>query len=145
VATSKRAPRKTQKKGPSGRGGKKSQKGVSPLFRLRDGLGEAVTREAAAITLVVVGLFFSAAFASGRGAFLGDAGIFAATHLMGKVGLVLAPLVLLGMALLPLLVEPVLDLPRFTGGPPRPGLVLDPATLQLQAVVVEGEPIERAA
>ena len=100
MATSKRAPRKTQKKGPSGRGGKKSQKGVSPLFRLRDGLGEAVTREAAAITLVVVGLFFSAAFASGRGAFLGDAGIFAATHLMGKVGLVLAPLAALAGLLL---------------------------------------------
>jgi DNA segregation ATPase FtsK/SpoIIIE, S-DNA-T family len=92
VATSRRAPKKIQKKGTGGRGGNKAQKkGVSPLFRLRDGLGEVVTREAGGITLVVVGLFFTAAFASGRGAFLGEAGLFAATHLMGKAGLLLAP------------------------------------------------------
>ena len=100
MARSKRAPKKNQKKGANGRGGRKSQKGVSPLSKLRDGLDEAVTREAAGITLVVIGLFFSAAFASGRGAFLGEAGHFAATHLMGNVGLLLAPLAALAGVLL---------------------------------------------
>jgi S-DNA-T family DNA segregation ATPase FtsK/SpoIIIE len=100
VARSKRVPKKNQKKGANGRGGRKSQKGVSPLSKLRDGLDEAVTREAAGITLVVIGLFFSAAFASGRGAFLGEAGHFAATHLMGNVGLLLAPLAALAGVLL---------------------------------------------
>jgi DNA segregation ATPase FtsK/SpoIIIE, S-DNA-T family len=42
--------------------------------------------------LLIVGLFFSAAFLSGRGAFLGEAGLVAATHLMGVAGFALAPL-----------------------------------------------------
>jgi S-DNA-T family DNA segregation ATPase FtsK/SpoIIIE len=100
VVRSKRAPKKNQKKGPNGRGGKKPQKGFSPFSKLRDGLDEAITREAAGITLVVIGLFFSAAFASGRGAFLGAAGHFAATHLMGNAGLLLAPLAALAGILL---------------------------------------------
>jgi len=101
VATSRRAPKKTQKKGPSGRGGgKKPRKGGSPLSGLRDGLGEAFTREAVGLSLVVVGLFFGAAFASGRGAFLGEAGLFAVTHLMGQAGLLLAPLAALAGLLL---------------------------------------------
>jgi S-DNA-T family DNA segregation ATPase FtsK/SpoIIIE len=102
VATSKRAPKKTQKKGPSSRPGgkKKPRKGISPLSRLGEGLGEALTREVAGICLLVVGLFFSAAFASGRGAFLGEAGHFAATHLLGAVGLLLAPLAALAGLLL---------------------------------------------
>ncbi len=50
--------------------------------------------------LLVVGLFFSAAFLSGRGAFLGDAGLLAATHLMGVVGFALAPLATIGGLLL---------------------------------------------
>jgi S-DNA-T family DNA segregation ATPase FtsK/SpoIIIE len=92
VATSRRTSKKTQKKGPSDRRGKKTaQKGVSHLSRWRNGLGEAFTREAAGITLIALGLFFTAAFASGRGAFLGEAGHFAATHLMGRIGLLLAP------------------------------------------------------
>ncbi|MGH3147229.1 MAG: hypothetical protein ACRDTR_15640, partial [Rubrobacter sp.] len=91
MATSKRAPAKRGEKSPSGRGGRKPRKGASPLSRLREGLGAAFTREAVGITLVVLGLFFTAAFASGRGAFLGEAGRIAATHLMGEVGLLLAP------------------------------------------------------
>jgi S-DNA-T family DNA segregation ATPase FtsK/SpoIIIE len=90
VATSKRAPGKTAKRSPS-RKGKKPRKGTSSLVRVRDGLGEAVTREAVGITLLAVGLFFGAAFVSGRGAFLGEAGLFAVTYLMGTVGFVLAP------------------------------------------------------
>jgi S-DNA-T family DNA segregation ATPase FtsK/SpoIIIE len=51
-----------------------------------------VTREIGGGVLLVAGLFFSAAFASGRGAFLGEAGLVAVTHLMGVVGLLVAPL-----------------------------------------------------
>lgn len=51
--------------------------------------------------LLGLGLFFTAAFATGMGAFLGDAGRFAATRLFGVVGLALAPLaVVAGVALL---------------------------------------------
>jgi S-DNA-T family DNA segregation ATPase FtsK/SpoIIIE len=91
VATGKRAPKKTTKKRSSGRG-KAARKGASPLARVRDGLSGAVTREAVGIFLLAVGLFFGAAFASGRGAFLGDAGSFVAAQLFGRVGLALAPL-----------------------------------------------------
>ncbi len=49
-------------------------------------------REAVGITLLALGLFFSAAFLSGRGAFLGEAGLVVATHLMGTAGLSLAPM-----------------------------------------------------
>src|ERR671921_2867948 len=80
----------TAKKRPSGRG-KTTRKGVSPLIRVRDGLTGAVTREAVGIFLLAVGLFFGAAFASGRGAFLGDAGSFVTAQLFGRVGLALAP------------------------------------------------------
>jgi S-DNA-T family DNA segregation ATPase FtsK/SpoIIIE len=91
VAKGKRAPKKTTKKRSSGRG-KAARKGASPLTRVRDGLSGAVTREAVGIFLLAVGLFFGAAFASGRGAFLGDAGSFVTAQLFGRVGLALAPL-----------------------------------------------------
>ena len=91
MATGKRAPKKTTKKRSSGRG-KAARKGTSPLTRVRDGLSGAVTREAVGIFLLAVGLFFGAAFASGRGAFLGDAGYFVTAQLFGRVGLALAPL-----------------------------------------------------
>jgi S-DNA-T family DNA segregation ATPase FtsK/SpoIIIE len=100
VATGKRAPKKTAKKRSSGRG-KRSRKGVSPLTRVRDGLAGAVTREAVGVFLLAVGLFFSAAFASGRGAFLGDAGSFVTAQLFGRIGPALAPLaVVAGLLLL---------------------------------------------
>jgi len=51
-----------------------------------------VSREAVGVFLLALGLFFSAAFASGRGAFLGEAGSFVVTQLLGRVGLALAPL-----------------------------------------------------
>ncbi len=82
------------KKGSSkGRRGKSTRKGPSASDRIRDGLVGAVTREAVGIFLLAVGLFFTAAFASGRGAFLGDAGDFVATGMLGVVGLALAPIV----------------------------------------------------
>jgi DNA segregation ATPase FtsK/SpoIIIE, S-DNA-T family len=71
------------------------------LGRVRDGLAGAVTREAVGVFLLAVGLFFSAAFASGRGAFVGDAGSFVTGQLLGRVGLALAPLsALAGLLLL---------------------------------------------
>jgi len=91
VAKSKRAPKKGTKKGSSGRG-KTRRKSVSPLTRLREGLTEAVTREAVGVFLLALGLFFSAAFVSGRGAFLGDAGSFVTAQMLGRVGFALAPL-----------------------------------------------------
>ncbi|HET9927237.1 MAG TPA: DNA translocase FtsK, partial [Rubrobacter sp.] len=100
MATGKRAPKKTAKKRPSGRG-KAKRKGASTLTRVREGLTGAVSREAVGIFLLAVGLFFGAAFASGRGSFLGDAGSFVATQLLGRVGLALAPLaVVAGLLLL---------------------------------------------
>ncbi|HEX2739039.1 MAG TPA: DNA translocase FtsK [Rubrobacter sp.] len=94
MATGKRAPRKSTKKGSSRKGpsAKTTRKGTSPLTRVRKGLAEALTREAVGIALLAIGLFFSAAFASGRGAFLGDAGSLVTTHMLGLAGLGLAPL-----------------------------------------------------
>ncbi len=43
------------------------------------------------ILLLALGLFYSAAFVSGRGAFLGDAGSWVVTQLLGLPGLALAP------------------------------------------------------
>jgi S-DNA-T family DNA segregation ATPase FtsK/SpoIIIE len=91
VATGKRAPKKTAKKRSSGRG-KATRKGASTLSRVCDALTGAVTRETIGIFLLALGLFFSAAFASGRGAFLGEAGSFVTAQLFGRVGLALAPL-----------------------------------------------------
>ena len=61
-------------------------------MRARDRIGEVVSRRVVGGVLLVGGLFFSAAFLSGSGAFLGEAGLVAARHLMGIVGLLLAPL-----------------------------------------------------
>ena len=90
MATGRRAPKKTSKKGSSGRG-KKTRKGVSPLTRVRNGLAGTPSREAVGVFLLALGLFFSAAFVSGRGAFLGDAGSFVVSQLLGRVGFALAP------------------------------------------------------
>jgi S-DNA-T family DNA segregation ATPase FtsK/SpoIIIE len=93
VATSKRTPTKPRKKGTSRKGsGKATRKWGGLLLRARDQVGEVVTREVVGVVLLVGGMFFSAAFLSGSGAFLGEAGVVAVTHLMGIVGLSLAPL-----------------------------------------------------
>jgi S-DNA-T family DNA segregation ATPase FtsK/SpoIIIE len=56
--------------------------------------------EVVGATLFVIGLFFTAAFLTGGGAFLGEAGFSAATHLAGVAGLALAPLAALAGLLL---------------------------------------------
>ena len=70
------------------------------LARVRDRAGEVVSPGLVGGVLLVAGLFFSAAFVSGRGAFLGGAGLVAVTHSMGVLGLTLAPLAALGGLLL---------------------------------------------
>jgi DNA segregation ATPase FtsK/SpoIIIE, S-DNA-T family len=105
VATSKRAPSKPRKKSRSGKkGGKKARDWGELLLRVRERVAQKVTLEVIGGVLLVAGVFFSAAFLSGRGAVLGDIGLLVATHLMGVVGIVLAPiaavcglLLLLGM------------------------------------------------
>jgi len=58
------------------------------------------SREVVGTCLLVVGLFFTAAFLTGGGAFLGEAGFSAAAHLAGVFGLALAPLAALAGLLL---------------------------------------------
>ncbi|MBA2691720.1 MAG: DUF87 domain-containing protein [Rubrobacter sp.] len=91
MATKKRAPSKPRK-GASGakRSGRKGGGGVSAS--LRSVFTDGVPREFFGIFLLAAGLFLTAAFATGAGAFLGDAGRFALTHLFGAAGLALAPL-----------------------------------------------------
>jgi S-DNA-T family DNA segregation ATPase FtsK/SpoIIIE len=52
----------------------------------------AFSREAIGVFLLVVGLFFTAAFFTGRGALLGEAGLAGATRLLGLAGFALPPL-----------------------------------------------------
>ena len=70
--------------------------GFGPFARL----GEMVSREVVGLVLIVAGIFFTAAFVSGRGAFLGNAGHFLATSALGLVGFALAPLAALAGVLL---------------------------------------------
>jgi S-DNA-T family DNA segregation ATPase FtsK/SpoIIIE len=101
VANSKRTPTKPRKKGTGGKGSsKRARTWGGLLLRARDRAGKVVTREVVGLALLVAGLFFSASFLSGSGAFLGEAGLVAATHLMGVVGLSLAPLAAVGGLLL---------------------------------------------
>ena len=51
----------------------------------------AFSREAIGIFLLVAGLFFTAAFFTGRGALLGEAGLAGATRLLGLAGFALPP------------------------------------------------------
>jgi DNA segregation ATPase FtsK/SpoIIIE, S-DNA-T family len=92
MATSKRAPKRVPRKGSGGRTRGARGGPLSGLLRAWGWARGRLSREVLGATLAIVGAFFSAAFASGRGAFLGEAGLFAATHLMGLVGLSLAPL-----------------------------------------------------
>jgi S-DNA-T family DNA segregation ATPase FtsK/SpoIIIE len=65
---------------------KKRQKGTL------DELQRVFSREVVGILLLVAGLFLTAAFLTGRGALLGEAGFAAATRLLGLAGLSLPPL-----------------------------------------------------
>jgi DNA segregation ATPase FtsK/SpoIIIE, S-DNA-T family len=103
VATSKRAPSRTKSrkrvKGGKKRG-KKARDYSAVVREARDRVADTVTREVVGGVLLVAGLFFSAAFFSGRGAVLGEVGLFAATHLMGVVGFALGPVAAVGGLLL---------------------------------------------
>jgi S-DNA-T family DNA segregation ATPase FtsK/SpoIIIE len=61
------------------------------------------SRKVLGIALLVAGFFFTAAFLTGGGAFLGEAGLAAARGLIGVIGLALAPLAMLAGSLLLLL------------------------------------------
>ena len=98
MATNKRATRRPAKKHPSkGRKPSSRNKGGSSVALV---LERAVSREVVAAVLLVAGLFFTAAFLTGRGAFLGEAGLSGATHLAGLAGLAFAPLAMLAGLLL---------------------------------------------
>lgn len=101
MATKKRAPKSTSKSGSSG---KKRRSGTRKKGRggasLREGLRGTFSREAAGVLLLVLGLFFTAAFFTGRGAFLGELGETLATRFAGVAGVFLAPLAALAGALL---------------------------------------------
>lgn len=59
-------------------------------------LSGTISREIVGLLLFAMGLFFTAAFLTGRGSFLGDAGLVAATHLLGLVGASIPPVMALG-------------------------------------------------
>jgi len=56
------------------------------------GVRRPIYREAVGVILLVAGLFLTAAFFTGRGAFLGEAGLAGATRLVGLAGFALPPL-----------------------------------------------------
>ena len=70
--------------------------GFGPFARL----GDLISREVAGLALIITGVFFTAAFVSGRGALLGEVGYLLATSAFGVVGFVLAPLAVLAGVLL---------------------------------------------
>jgi S-DNA-T family DNA segregation ATPase FtsK/SpoIIIE len=91
MATRKRTTRNT-----SGRSANGSPRTKKRSSRKKGGLiskaRAAFSREAIGIFLLVVGLFFTAAFFTGRGALLGEAGLAGATRLLGSAGFALPPL-----------------------------------------------------
>jgi DNA segregation ATPase FtsK/SpoIIIE, S-DNA-T family len=103
MATKKRASRRapggatTRYSGTRKRSSAARRKGGSALVSLVEWV---FSRAVMAALLLVAGLFFTAAFLTGRGAFLGEAGFVALTHLLGPVGLALAPLAALAGVLL---------------------------------------------
>ena len=87
MATKKRATHRssgTRKRGSASR----KKQGVGDIFKLR----RFFSREVVGVSLLVVGGFFTAAFLTGRGAFLGEAGLAAMTYLLGMAGFALPPL-----------------------------------------------------
>ena len=67
---------------------------------MKEGLRSSLSREAAGVLLLGLGLFFTAAFFSGRGAFLGEIGETLVTQLAGVAGILLAPLAVLAGVLI---------------------------------------------
>lgn len=81
----------------SGPVGKSGGRGKAPARRENP----LLTGEALGVVLLVAGLFFTAAFVSGRGAMLGEGGMTAVRHLLGLAGLFLPPaLAVAGLSLL---------------------------------------------
>jgi DNA segregation ATPase FtsK/SpoIIIE, S-DNA-T family len=106
MATRKRASRRAsvrvmkRSSGTRKRGSAARKKGGTSLAPLVERIARVFSPEVVGALLLVAGLFFSAAFLTGRGAFLGEAGFAALTHLLGPVGLALAPLAALAGVLL---------------------------------------------
>src|SRR5215210_821398 len=106
MATRKRASRRAsgrvmkRSSGTRKRGSAARKKGGTSLAPLVERITRIFSPEVVGALLLVAGLFFSAAFLTGRGAFLGEAGFAALTHLLGPVGLALAPLAALAGGLL---------------------------------------------
>ena len=98
MATNRRATRR-----PKGRSS--GTKRRSPAARKKGALSvastikQAFSRQVVGVFLLVAGLFFTAAFLTGQGAFLGEAGLAAATYLAGVMGLMLPPLAVLAGSL----------------------------------------------
>jgi DNA segregation ATPase FtsK/SpoIIIE, S-DNA-T family len=90
MATRKRTTRST-----SGRSANGSSRTKKRSSRKKRGVASkaraAFSREAIGVFLLVAGLFFTAAFFTGRGAFLGEAGLLGATRLLGMAGYALPP------------------------------------------------------
>ena len=104
MATSKRAAKKPASRKTASKGRKTSsrkKKGPGLFARVREGVGRLVSRELLGFAMLAVGLFFTAAFVTGRGAFLGERGLSAASALIGVPGVLLAPLaIVVGLCLL---------------------------------------------
>ena len=100
MATNKRAaPRVSgRRKGKRKRGPSAGKK--APFKTTFAAVERAFSREVFGAFLVVAGLFFSAAFLTGQGAFLGEAGLSAATGLLGLPGFALPPLAVLAGTLI---------------------------------------------
>ena len=96
MATNKRTKRRrtgTRKRGPAAR-----KKGV---FKVAPTIERVFSRGVVGAFLIVAGFFFTMAFLTGQGAFLGEAGLAAATGLVGVLGFALPPLaVLVGVLVL---------------------------------------------
>src|SRR4051794_34815743 len=79
------------------RGSASRKKGGTETFA---GLRRAFSRDVVGVVLLVTGLFLTAAFLTGRGAFLGEAGLAAVTYLLGLAGFTLPALTALAGLLL---------------------------------------------
>ncbi|CAN5884285.1 hypothetical protein BH23ACT11_BH23ACT11_06230 [soil metagenome] len=96
MATKKQAPKRPARKNQNSKGRSSSsrkKKQVAWTSQLREHL---LSRGLLGVSVLALGLFFTAAFLSGRGALLGDLGIRGATYVLGVVGVALAPLGVIG-------------------------------------------------
>jgi S-DNA-T family DNA segregation ATPase FtsK/SpoIIIE len=89
MATKKRATHRSSGTRKRGSASRKKGGGVGDIFK---GLRRVFSREVVGISLLVVGGFFTAAFLTGQGAFLGEAGLSVTAYLLGTAGLALPPL-----------------------------------------------------